>query len=114
MLLHNNHWNIVRKGDTYWLIAPPDIDPKRTPRRLWSKSAVLHDLQRERRRKRREQQEHERQQQQQQQQELQRDASLGLAQLVQDPVQDQAQSPAPSSARNSILGSKPTPHARTG
>lgn len=48
MLLHNNHWEIVRRDSEYWLIPPDDIDSTRRPRRLRSKSAVLRDLQRER------------------------------------------------------------------
>ncbi|HEY9498015.1 MAG TPA: hypothetical protein VIQ78_03235, partial [Terrimesophilobacter sp.] len=55
MLLHNNHWNILRKGTGYWLIPPPDIDPEQTPILLRSKSAALNDLRRERQR----QEEHE-------------------------------------------------------
>ena len=46
LLLHNNHWEIIRNGNTYWLIPPPDIDPTRTPRQLASKSAALRDLKR--------------------------------------------------------------------
>lgn len=49
MLVHNNHWEIVRKNATYWLIPPPDIDPGRKPRKLESKSAALRDFQREQR-----------------------------------------------------------------
>ena len=113
MLLHNNHWNIVRKGDTYWLIPPPDIDPEQTPRRLGSKSAALRDLQRERRKKQHEQQRREQQRRERRHQE-ERDASLGTAQSVQDPVQDAAQSSAQSSAQNSTRGRQPTPRARTG
>ena len=48
LLLHNNHWEIVRKGNTYWLIPPSDIDPAQTPRPLHTKSAALRALQRER------------------------------------------------------------------
>lgn len=47
MLVHNNHWEIVRKGAIYWLIPPPDIDSEQTPRKLMSKSAALRDFQRE-------------------------------------------------------------------
>ncbi len=47
MLVHNNHWEIVRKKATYWLIPPPDIDPLQKPRKLESKSASLRDLQRQ-------------------------------------------------------------------
>ncbi len=49
MLVHNNHWEIVRKGTDYWLIPPPDIDPVQTPRKLFSKSGVLRDFQRQQR-----------------------------------------------------------------
>jgi hypothetical protein len=47
LLLHNNHWNIILKDGSYWLIPPPDIDPAQTPRPLVSKSAALADLQRQ-------------------------------------------------------------------
>jgi hypothetical protein len=47
LLLHNNHWNIILKDGSYWLIPPPDIDPAQTPRPLNSKSAALADLQRQ-------------------------------------------------------------------
>lgn len=49
MLLHNNHWEILRKGSTYWLLPPPDNDPSQTPIELHSRSAALRDLKRERR-----------------------------------------------------------------
>lgn len=49
MLLHNNHWEIERRGSDYWLIPPPDAGPGRPPTRLVSKSAALRDLQRDRR-----------------------------------------------------------------
>lgn len=49
MLVHNNHWEIVRKDAVYWLIPPPDIDPSRKPRKLKSKSAIVRDFQREQR-----------------------------------------------------------------
>lgn len=39
LLLHNNHWRIVRTGHHYFLIPPVDIDPTQTPRLLRSKSA---------------------------------------------------------------------------
>ncbi|GAB3032079.1 hypothetical protein GCM10027052_06110 [Parafrigoribacterium mesophilum] len=47
LLLHNNHWNIILRDGSYWLIPPPDIDPAQTPRPLASKSAALADLQRQ-------------------------------------------------------------------
>ncbi|MBN9151713.1 MAG: DUF222 domain-containing protein [Micrococcales bacterium] len=48
MLVHNNHWEIIRKHAKYWLIPPPDVDPKQQPRELVSKSAALRDLHRQR------------------------------------------------------------------
>lgn len=48
MLLHNNHWEIERRGSTYWLIPPPGASPGHVPMRLESKSAALRDLQRDR------------------------------------------------------------------
>ena len=45
LLLHNNHWEIVRENSDYWLIPPPDIDRAQTPRPMPSKSAALRDLQ---------------------------------------------------------------------
>ncbi len=51
MLLHNNHWSIVRRGSRYWLIPPREIDPAQEPIPLRSKSPALHDLRRERRRR---------------------------------------------------------------
>lgn len=50
MLLHNNHWEIIRRSAEYWLIPPPEVDPARHPRKLHSKSAALRDLRRERER----------------------------------------------------------------
>ncbi|MBX3092787.1 MAG: DUF222 domain-containing protein [Cryobacterium sp.] len=47
MLVHNNHWEIIRKHAKYWLIPPPDVDPKQHPRELVTKSATLRDLRRE-------------------------------------------------------------------
>ena len=44
LLLHNNHWEIERKGSAYWLIPPADLDPSQTPRLMPSKSAALRDL----------------------------------------------------------------------
>lgn len=61
MLLHNNHWKIVRHGAEYWLIPPPEIDATRQPRKLHSKSAALRDLQREREREREQDRERQRQ-----------------------------------------------------
>ena len=47
MLLHNNSWEIERRGNEYWLIPPPEIDPEQKPILLASKSRALKDLLRE-------------------------------------------------------------------
>ena len=44
LLLHDEHWEIVRRGGDYWLIPPPNIDAGQTPRLMPSKSAALRDL----------------------------------------------------------------------
>jgi len=44
MLLHNNHWEIRRRGGEYSLIPPPDVDELRRSRPMPSKSAALTDL----------------------------------------------------------------------
>lgn len=44
MLLHNNHWEIYRDADGFWLVPPASVDPDGTPRLLPSKSAALRDL----------------------------------------------------------------------
>ena len=44
MLLHNNHWDLYRDADGFWLVPPASVDPKRQPRLLPSKSAALRDL----------------------------------------------------------------------
>ena len=47
MVLHNNHWEIERRGNEYWLIPPPEIDPEQKPILLATKSRALRDLLRE-------------------------------------------------------------------
>jgi hypothetical protein len=44
--LHNNHWEIERRGNEFWLIPPPTIDSARTPTLLRSKSVLMHELRR--------------------------------------------------------------------
>ncbi|MCU1581770.1 MAG: endonuclease [Microbacteriaceae bacterium] len=44
LLLHDNHWEIAKRGADYWLIPPPGIDPDRTARPMPSKSPALRDL----------------------------------------------------------------------
>ena len=44
--LHNNHWEIERRGSEFWLIPPPTIDAARTPTLLRSKSVLMHELKR--------------------------------------------------------------------
>lgn len=47
LLLHDNHWDITRTGNQYWLLPPAGEDPHRTPQAMPSTSEALHDLQRE-------------------------------------------------------------------
>jgi hypothetical protein len=42
--LHNDHWEIIRRGGTFWLIPPPEIDPTGTPRLMSVKSEAFRDL----------------------------------------------------------------------
>jgi hypothetical protein len=44
LLVHNNHWEIVRDGATYWLRPPPGADPTRRLIALSSKSRVMAEL----------------------------------------------------------------------
>lgn len=44
--LHNNHWEIERRGNEFWLIPPPTIDAARTPTWLRSKNVLMHELRR--------------------------------------------------------------------
>lgn len=44
MLLHNNHWRIVRKPDGYWLRPPRERDPSQTLIALRSKSPLMREL----------------------------------------------------------------------
>ncbi|MCU1403425.1 MAG: endonuclease, partial [Microbacteriaceae bacterium] len=44
LLLHDNHWEIAKRGAEYWLIPPPEIDPDQTARPMPSKSPALNDL----------------------------------------------------------------------
>ena len=46
MLLHNNHWQIIRQGSTYWLKPPATEDPAQTLRPMPSKSTILRNTQR--------------------------------------------------------------------
>jgi hypothetical protein len=42
--LHNDHWEIIRKGNSYWLIPPATVDPARIPRLIPTRSNVHRDL----------------------------------------------------------------------
>ncbi|MEQ1735514.1 MAG: DUF222 domain-containing protein [Rhodoglobus sp.] len=44
MLLHNNHWQIVRNDGRYWLKPPRSHDPARVPIALRSKSPLMREL----------------------------------------------------------------------
>ncbi|TFD27577.1 DUF222 domain-containing protein [Cryobacterium cryoconiti] len=41
LLLHNQHWSIIRTGNDYWLKPPVDVDPEQTLIALPSKRAAL-------------------------------------------------------------------------
>ena len=48
LLLHNAHWEVVRRGARYWLIPPPDIDPSQVPIEMRSTSSAMRDWRAER------------------------------------------------------------------
>jgi hypothetical protein len=41
MLVHNNHWRVVRRDGRYWIVPPPDVDPRQAPILLATKSAAV-------------------------------------------------------------------------
>ena len=41
MLLHNNHWNIIRKNGEYYLRPPVSIDPEQVLRPMPSKNPLI-------------------------------------------------------------------------
>ena len=43
LLFHNAHWEFVRRGARYWLIPPPDVDPRQVPIEMRSRSAAMRD-----------------------------------------------------------------------
>jgi hypothetical protein len=45
MLLHNNHWQILRDRDRYWLKPPRSEDPEQQLRPLSTKSPLMRELQ---------------------------------------------------------------------
>lgn len=44
--LHNNHWEIQRRGSEFWLIPPPAIDAGQVPIQLQTKSTLIEHLRR--------------------------------------------------------------------
>lgn len=44
LVLHNNHWEIQRVGNDYWLIPPPMVDSAQTPILLETKSLLIKQL----------------------------------------------------------------------
>jgi hypothetical protein len=44
LLSHNNHWEITRDGDEYWLVPPPEQDPLQRPRPMPSSSPAMREL----------------------------------------------------------------------
>jgi hypothetical protein len=57
LLVHDKSWIITRRGGTYWLTPPPDIDPTQTPVLMPSKQPLIREQQ-----QRHEQQQHHEQQ----------------------------------------------------
>jgi hypothetical protein len=45
--LHNNHWQIIRIGNGYWLKPPVIVDPEQTLVPLPSKSRAFRDAMRD-------------------------------------------------------------------
>lgn len=44
--LHNNHWEIQRRGAEFWLIPPPTVDPDQVPVKLTSKNPLMEHVRR--------------------------------------------------------------------
>jgi hypothetical protein len=44
MLIHDNHWQVIRRGAEYWLRPPRDVDPHQKLRPMPSKSALIRRL----------------------------------------------------------------------
>jgi hypothetical protein len=42
--LHNDHWEIIRQGNTFWLIPPVAVDPSQNPRLMRATSNAYRDL----------------------------------------------------------------------
>ena len=42
--LHNDHWEIIRRGSDFWLIPPLEVDPTQTPRHMRRNSDAYRDL----------------------------------------------------------------------
>jgi hypothetical protein len=42
--LHNDHWEILRKGSAYWLIPPRMVDPSQAPRLIPTGSEAYREL----------------------------------------------------------------------
>ena len=45
MLIHDNHWHVIRRGGQYWLRPPRDIDPHQKLRPMPTKNALMRHLQ---------------------------------------------------------------------
>jgi hypothetical protein len=44
MLVHDNHWQIIRRGGEYWLRPPRDLDPDQKLRPMPTRSALMRRL----------------------------------------------------------------------
>lgn len=50
LLVHNNGWQVIRRGSQYAIVPPASIDPTRTPRMITTKSPAMRRLQSQERR----------------------------------------------------------------
>lgn len=44
LLMHNNHWRVTRRGADYFVVPPPDMDPRQVPIPAPSKSMIMRRL----------------------------------------------------------------------
>jgi hypothetical protein len=44
LLLHNNHWDVLRTGGDYWLRPPVSVDPAQKLRPMPSKEPLMHQI----------------------------------------------------------------------
>ena len=44
LLMHNNRWKVIRQGADYFVVPPPDLDPRQVPIPAPSKSVIMRRL----------------------------------------------------------------------